>query len=379
MPEPFKAVFNRDLVVAMGEHLARHDASFDAGRFRALATRGLDALELKARSAHITSALEACLPADFVRACAVLIASLAPDPITDLGGSVPDASGLRGWAIMPMADFVAARGLDHFDLSMRTLAAMTSRFTSEGAVRPFIAADPGRAMGWLMDWTGSPDPHLRRLASEGSRPRLPWNMQLKAFIADPVPLVPLLTRLRDDPSDYVRRSVANNLNDIAKDHPDLVAGIAADWIVDASPDRARLIRHACRTLIKQGHPEALAALGFGPAQVTLDALRIGTSEVRFGGALEFEAVLLSHGDATQRVALDYIVHHVKGSGATSPKVFKWKVVTLPAGASLALTRRHPIRPITTRRYYDGLHRVEIVANCSVLGGADFRLTGVGAP
>ena len=373
MPEPFKAVFNRDLVAAIGHHLARHDSAFDADRFCALAGAGLDDLELKARSAQITAALEACLPADFPRACTLLIAALAPHP----EGARADAQGLRGWAIMPMADFVAARGLDHFDLSMRTLAAMTSRFTSEGAVRPFIAADSERAMTWLLDWAGSPDPHVRRLASEGSRPRLPWFMQLRVFVADPAPLLPLLTRLRDDPSEYVRRSVANNLNDIAKDHPDLVAAIAADWMAEASPERARLIRHACRTLIKQGHPEALAALGFSPAQVALEALLVRTPVVRFGGALDFEAVLVSRGSAPQRIALDYIVHHVKGSGETRPKVFKWKVLTLKPDASLTLVRRHPMRPITTRRYHDGLHRVEIVANGRVLGSAAFRLTGAG--
>ncbi len=374
MPEPFKAVFNRDLVAAIGHHLARHDSAFDADRFCALAGAGLDDLELKARSAQITAALEACLPADFPRACALLIAALAPHP----EGARADAEGLRGWAIMPMADFIAARGLAHFDLSMEALAVMTPRFTAEGAVRPFIAADPGRAMAWLLAWAESPDPHLRRLASEGSRPRLPWFMQLRAFVADPAPLIPLLTRLRDDPSEYVRRSVANNLNDIAKDHPDLVAGIAADWIKDAPPDRARLIRHACRTLIKQGHSGALAALGFGPAQVALDTLVVRTPEVRFGEALDFEVVLVSRGKAAQRIALDYIVHHVKSGGETRPKVFKWKVLTLEAGASLALARRHPMRPITTRRYHDGPHRVEIVANGRVLGGAAFRLSGVGA-
>ena len=252
---------------------------------------------------------------------------------------------------------------------------MTKRFSAEFAVRPFIAADPERALRWLETWAGDASPHVRRLASEGSRPRLPWGMRLGVFVADPAPLIPLLTRLRDDPSEDVRRSVANSLNDIAKDHPDLVAGIAYDWLRDAPPARARLVRHACRTLIKRGHVATLAALGYRPAAVTAE-LELATPVVRFGGALEFAAVLRAQ--AAGEVVLDYVVHHRKANGGLSPKVFKWKRVRLEKGKPLRLARRHPMRPITTRVYRDGPHRLEIVVNGTVVGAADFELIGTGA-
>ena len=260
--EPFKNLFSRDLIAAMGGHLAARDPGFDRAGFEAMASAGLEELELKARSAQITRALEAYLPADFAAACDVLLATLHPDTggVSDTAAS--DARGLRGWAVMPMADFVAARGLGDFDRAMGVLGEMTKRFSAEFAVRPFILADPGRAMGWLTAWAGDPSARVRRLASEGSRPRLPWGIRLKPLVADPAPLIPLLTMLRDDPSEDVRRSVANSLNDIAKDHPDLVARIARDWLRDAPRERARLVRHALRSLVKQGHAPTLAALGY---------------------------------------------------------------------------------------------------------------------
>jgi 3-methyladenine DNA glycosylase AlkC len=169
---------------------------------------------------------------------------------------------------------------------MRVLGEMTKRFSAEFAVRPLIAADPARALPWLVTWAGDENPHVRRLASEGSRPRLPWGLRLKAFVADPGPLLPILSRLRDDLSEMVRRSVANSLNDIAKDHPDLVADVARDWLEDAPRERARLVRHAVRTLVKQGHPATLAALGYGAASVD-GTLTMATPTVAFGGALAF--------------------------------------------------------------------------------------------
>jgi hypothetical protein len=133
------------------------------------------------------------------------------------------------------------------------------------------------------------------------------------------------------------------------------------------------VRHACRTLVKRGHAATLAALGFAPAEVRLEALELATPVVAFGGVLEFAAVLRVA--AAQDVVLDYVVHHRKANGGTSPKVFKWKVLRLEPGAPARLARRHPMRPITTRVYRDGTHRVEILANGTTLGGADFELTG----
>ncbi len=373
MPEPFKTFFNPAVVAAIGDRLAALDAGFDRAGFTARANDGLDALELKARSAHIARALGQFLPQDFPSACVLLRAALHPQEDGPVTGPSDD-SGLRGWAVMPLAEYVATAGLGHFDRAMETLGAMTSRFTSEFAVRPFLALDPARGMVWMGRFAADPNPHLRRLASEGCRPRLPWGLRLRAFVTDPDPVIALVARLRDDPSDYVRRSVANNLNDIAKDHPDRVAAIARDWFAGAPEARMRLIRHACRTLVKQGHPAALLALGHGPVPLRLTDLAV-SPVVAFGSTLDVRATLILDGNAPREIALDYVVHHRKANGTSSPKVFKWKVLTLTPGVPRTLERRHAMRAITTRRYHDGPHRLEIVGNGMVLGTATFDLTG----
>jgi len=219
-----------------------------------------------------------------------------------------------------------------------------------------------------------PNVHVRRLISEGTRPRLPWGMRLPAFVHNPAPVIALLEALKDDTSEYVRRSVANNLNDIAKDHPDLVAEIAHDWMARASDERKKLIRHALRTLIKQGHPEALKALGYGPPQVALDHLKIETAKVAFGTPLTFHMSLSATGDQEQKLVIDYVIHHQKANGTTSPKMFKWKNINLKPPEALKATRNHPIRKITTRTYYPGPHHLEIFINGISYAYQTFELT-----
>ena len=334
---------------------------------------GFEDLELKQRSARITEKMAEFLPRDFPRAADILRHSLHPEEEADLSGATVTAEGIRGWAVMPMSQYVAERGQGHFDLSMTLLREMTKRFSSEFAIRFFLLAQPERALAMLKTWMVDSNYHVRRLVSEGTRPRLPWAMRLPQFIRDPSPVLPLLEALRDDESEYVRRSVANNLNDIAKDHPDLVANLAADWLREASPRRWKLVRHALRTLIKQGHPAALRAVGCGPPRLTVAEFAILTPEVRFGEALQFSAGLVAEGDGPQSLIVDYVVHHRKANGSTSPKVFKWKSLTLQQGERLDGIRRHPIRPITTRKYYPGTHRAELVVNGVTLAGGDFTL------
>ncbi len=210
--------------------------------------------------------------------------------------------------------------------------------------------------------------------SEGSRPRLPWGLRLAPLVADPAPIFPLLEALKDDPSEYVRRSVANSLNDIAKDHPDLVAGLAARWLKGASNPRARLVRHACRSLIKAGHVKTLTALGYAARpKIKLIGFALAMPRVRYGTHAVFAVELLGMGAEPQEIVLDYVIHHRKKNGGTTAKVFKWRTLTLKPKQALKLERRHPIRPITTRVYYPGRHRVEVLINGRACAGADFEL------
>ncbi len=371
MPEPFKNFFNHALIDHMADRLAAAWPSFDTSAFQSLAGADLESLELKQRSAQITQAMVACLPEDFPTTAGVLLAALGPTPAAPLALDEPD--GLSGWAIMPLSDYVGLHGCDHFDLSMDLLKQMTKRFTAEFAVRYFLIEDAPRTIEKLASWLDDPSEHVRRLISEGTRPRLPWAMSLPMFIADPSPVLPLLEALKDDPHEYVRRSVANNLNDIAKDHPDVVARIAQDWLVGASESRRRLVRHACRSLIKQGHSDVLAAFGYSAPSMSVERFEIKTPRVQFGDALEFDLVLSSTLKAPQPLIIDYAVHHQKANGSTSPKVFKWKTTTLMPGVDLAASRRHPMRPVTTRTYYPGRHSLEILVNGSSVASAEFEL------
>ena len=371
--EAFKDAFNSELIEGTSLHLSRAWPDFDADRFERLAKDGLRDLELKARAAQIGGALLATLPADFDVAATIIERSLHPDVEAVISADGMDDGGIRGWAIMPLGHFVAKRGLSSPERGLQTLKALTKRFTAEDPIRRFIVEHPKLALATLTEWVSDESHHVRRLVSEGSRPRLPWSEQLPAFVADPSPILPLLHSLRDDPSEYVRRSVANNLNDISKDHPDLIAELAGDWLEDASPERRRLVEHACRSLVKAGHRRALEALGYGPPELTVQAFRVLTPVVQFGGKLEFELKLASTASEPQRLILDYVIHHQKANGTTSPKVFKWKKLTLAAGDAHESVRKHSIRSISTRRYYGGRHRVDVVANGSTLVGGDFEV------
>jgi 3-methyladenine DNA glycosylase AlkC len=257
--------------------------------------------------------------------------------------------------------------------ALMTLHALTQRFSAEFAVRPFIDAHPEVALATLSRWTADPSAHVRRLVSEGSRPRLPWGMQLKALIADPSPTLPLLRALQDDPSDYVRRSVANHLNDIAKDHPDVVACWVEQHLPAASAQRRALLKHACRTLVKAGDARILQAWGLGQPMQGTAMLNVAPERISVGQSLDLSITLRSTAARAQKLVIDYAVHHVKAHGGTSAKVFKGWVLELPAHEARTLSKRHSLRPITTRRYHAGRHEVDVRINGEILARAVFDL------
>lgn len=373
MPEPFKNSFSRALIRGMADHFARVWPAFDRDGFMSAASIRLEKLELKQRSAQITAAMADFLPDDFRKSSAIILASLAPIAGVNIGNTKVNANGIDGWAVMPMSDYVGLFGGDHFDIAMSLQKEMTRRSSSEFGIRYLILKDPERALATMATWTDHADHHVRRLVSEGSRPRLPWGMRLPVFVADPMPLLPLLEVLKDDESEYVRRSVANNLNDIAKDHSNIVARLADKWLHKADKNRRKLVKHACRSLIKQGHKETLAALGFGPPKLELEYFKITTPVVNFGEPLLFELGLTSTSKQSQPLIIDYAIHHRKANGNTTPKVFKWKTITLSQKESHAAIRKHPLRKITTRVYYPGTHRVEVLINGVSFGGGEFEL------
>jgi 3-methyladenine DNA glycosylase AlkC len=254
-----KVLLDREAVDCLAHNLSRAHPEFDAGGFRRAALDGLEPLGIMDRGTHLARALRAHLPADYDQAVAVMLRSLTPphDDTADLGLAV--------FFYLPHSCFVAAYGLDPaenggrdpFDVSMRAHYEITRRFTAEFSIRPFLIHQQARTLQRLMAWTRDPDPHVRRLCSEGSRPRLPWAMRIPAFVADPAPILPILDALKDDPELYVRRSVANSLGDIAKDHPEVAYACCERWLEGASADRRWLIRHALRHPARKGNKTAL--------------------------------------------------------------------------------------------------------------------------
>jgi 3-methyladenine DNA glycosylase AlkC len=275
---------------------------------------------------------------------------------------------------MPQNDFVAAYGLGHLDLSLQALYELTKRFTAEGAIRAFLQAYPQQTLARLAEWAEDPNCHVRRLVSEGTRPRLPLAPRLREFVKNPRPILALLERLKADPALMVRRSVANNLNDIAKDHPDLVVETLARWSKDTSPETQWLIGHAARTLLKQGHTGALELLGYPAATgISVVSLQLNQARVCMGEDLLFTVDIRSTADAPQSLMIDYVVHHLKANGKLAPKVFKLAKKQLSPGERLSLSKRHAFRPLSTRVYYPGRHALELQINGQRWGWQEFEL------
>ena len=370
--EPFKNNLSPELVSHIANNLETKLDYFDKTLFKNAILPFLGKLELKARTQLIADNLHRILPKDYSKRADILRAMLHPekDYHKDLKS---DEKGIRNWGMLPLTMVVGQHGVDDFKRSLDLLKDMTSRFSSEFDVRYFLIADPVRALDIMSGWVNDPDHHVRRLVSEGTRPRLPWGMKLQGLVDDPAPTLPILKALRDDSEEYVRRSVANHLNDIAKDHPDLVANIAIEWMTDADKNRKRLLRHACRTLIKQGHPLVLQAFGYAPPKVEVKTLHIKNKVVVLGDAVEFSLNLKSTSQESQSLIIDYIVHFKKANGKLVGKVFKWKTLKLKAGEALAFEKSHPIRLITTRRYYAGTQALSLRINGQDFGYITFQL------
>ncbi|MGI9488275.1 MAG: DNA alkylation repair protein [Geminicoccaceae bacterium] len=370
--EPFKNAISADLVNLFAVHLSRQLPAFDAALFKAPLLKRLPSLELKQRVRLVADALYHVLPPEAGERYRVIAAMLHPDDENRANQSSTE-DGLCGWGIWPLTEVVGQHGLSDFEASLGLLREMTKRGTSEFDVRPFLVHDQQHAINIIATWVDDPNEHVRRLVSEGTRPRLPWGIRLKGLIGNPKPTLPLLHALRDDPSAYVRRSVANHLNDIAKDHPAFVAELARDWLKDAPAEREKLIRHACRTLVKEGHAPTLAAFGLNPPDIRKPGLKIIQPEVLFGQGVDFETVLQSTSRSAQKLVIDYVVHYRKANGSLAPKVFKGITLTLQPNECRTWRRHHPIKPITTRLYYPGKHALSLRINGHDFGQAKFNL------
>ena len=363
-----KDLLNEETVGAFAEAVHAAHGAFDRGGFM---IRVFDAewpsRALKQRIRHITLALHDLLWEDY------------RDALDILRRIRLDVEGIVQWVF---TDYVEVYGLDDWEASMTALEEFTQRFSAEFAIRPFIVRHPERTMAQMLAWAGHESAEVRRLATEGCRPRLPWGIRLQDLIADPSPILPVLERLKDDESESVRKSVANNLNDISKDNAGVVLDLLRQWQADAADEVRRdvrwITRHALRTLVKQGHPGALALLGYpSDARIAVRNLVVEPQSIQIGDEITLSFDIESLADDPLNLMIDYVVYHMRANGKLTPKVFKLTKRAIQPGEVLQIERKHSFAPVTTRKYYPGEQAIEPKINGQLFGRARFVLKEAG--
>jgi 3-methyladenine DNA glycosylase AlkC len=359
----FKDEVGPPLARALAAELAMAWPAFPRRRFMAGLAGAIEPLELLARVDVLADRLGGALPDQFPAAAEVMWRAL-------------DSPSFTGWMTLPCGMFVARRGIDHPEVALPLLAGLTPRWSSEGPIRPFIERHPKVTYDHLRRCAVDDDEHVRRLVSEGTRPRLPWAPLLRGLIADPSPNLALLDVLVDDPSPYVRRSVGNHLNDISKDHPALALQLARRWL-PRGDGAAWTVRHGIRTLVKRGDPGALELIGVAvDADIRVVDLSVDRERLPIGDAATFTLTLvLADGaaEATDAV-IDYRVHYVGARGVKAPKVFKLTRRRLVPGRPVTITRRHAFDHVSIRRILPGRHTIDVQVNGRVLGSIAVDVT-----
>ncbi|GAA1933193.1 DNA alkylation repair protein [Streptomyces sodiiphilus] len=364
-----KRHFNEDAARLLGGKIRDVCPGFDVEGYAAEVGQRIPGKELKDRVLVLTEGLRSRLPEDYTEAVGILVSIL--------GDELAEGEGMFNvsWYLMPVARFVEEYGLDSPETSLDALAEITRRHTGEYAIRPFIEQHYEITMKRITEWAHDPSHNVRRLASEGTRSRLPWARVLTRFVEDPGPVLEILEPLRSDPSEYVRKSVANHLNDISKDHPETALATAMRWSEESrTPETAWIVRHGLRTLVKKGNQQALAILGAtGGEHIRVPLLRLTPASLTLGDTLAIRLDVENTDSRAHRVTVDYVVHHVRKNGRSIPKVFKLMSLELAAGERRPLEKSHPIREVQTRKYYPGEHAVDIQVNGLVVASGRFDL------
>lgn len=362
MSTKLKDNYSKQFLTGVAQVLNSIEPSFSVVKFLDLIHDDLwEERELKSRMQHISSVLHTLLPQDYKKAIAILKKAA---PLTHT------LSKHSGYLCLFYPHFVEEYGLGDWNTSMKAIEIFTQYSSAEFAVRPFIAKDTPKMMAQMLEWSKHPNEHLRRLASEGSRPRLPWGRALNEFKMDPSPILPILETLKNDPSEYVRRSVANSLNDISKDNPELALKIAKKWH-GKTINTDRLIKHALRTLLKKANPTALTLFGFGNSNsTTVKTLSLSKSKLPLGDHFTFSFEIDVKEPSTLR--LEYGIDFLKANGKHSRKIFQIKESSYKK-EKISLTRKHSFRNMTTRKHYPGEHHLALIINGQELKKASFVL------
>ena len=348
-------MYTSGLISSIGAIAGSTLKNFSSRQFqKAVFEEGWEQLELKQRVRRISNSIHRQMAGDFRTDVKALM---------ELTAALHDYAGRDNtFEYIFLADYVEQFGLEHPKEAFNAMELITVLASCEYAVRPYIIADQAASLARMHEWTAHTHSSVRRLASEGCRPRLPWGMALSALKQQPAPILPILEALKNDESEFVRRSVANNLNDIAKDNPQVVREIAARW-KGKSGEIDKILKHGCRTLLKKGDKEALALFGVGDnAQCTVRQLKIMVSPIVIGDYLDFSFSVVNEGDRDAVLRIEYEITYKKSGGKTGKKIFKISERTVAPGTVIEFRRRQSFADMTTRKHYEGGHRLSIVVN-----------------
>lgn len=364
--QPFKELYSPQSVGRLGEYIKKVFPSFQKDKFeKKVFDKSWKDKELKERMRHITLMLNEFLPADFNEGSKVLI-----DTVLQMRKEGTESLGIE---FLSLPDYVEVFGITHFKESVKAIEIITQFISCEFAVRPFIIKYNDKMLQQMIAWGNHPNHKVRRLASEGSRPRLPWGMALPVLKKDPASILPLLEKLKDDEHEWVRLSVANNLNDISKDNPDIVLKLFKKWH-GKSKNTDWVIKHASRTLLKQGNRDLMQLFGFkDDGTIHFADFKVQTVKVKNGGDLVFSFSITNKGNKPQMIRLEYGMHYLRANGSLSKKVFKISEREYPAGSTISVSRKQSFRPITTRVYYPGKHKVSLIINGKEVTEGQFEL------
>ena len=343
-----KEEYNKHFIKDLAGQIAEHYPSFKKEEFiNSIINENWESKELKERMRHVTITIAQFLPISYQK------------QIETLNNIVANFRGLTG---MIFPDFVEVYGMDDFKTSIQALEDYTQYFSSEFAIRPFSQKYPDKTIEQLIKWSKHSNHHVRRLASEGSRPKLPWSFPLRMFINDPSPVLPILENLKDDESEYVRKSVANHLNDISKSQPDLALKLGKKWY-GKSNNLNRVVKHGLRTLLKKGDKKALAIFNLDDStNINIDKVELVKKEFKIGEDLYFEFEVNNNSTSNRSIRLEYKIDYVKSNGSTSPKVFQISEFELEKKQVKKVKRKQSFKNFSTRKHYPGKHRVTIIAN-----------------
>ncbi len=365
MPEAFKNLYNEKFYLNLATHLQKCVVDFDKDKFMQLILPdNFVQLELKERMTHTKEVLHNFMPHDFPQATNILVNLI--DNLSDAGlkeGSVE---------YMFLPEYIETYGIDDYQTSINAFEKITQFTSAEFAVRPFIIKYGQQMITQMLLWSQHSHHMVRRLASEGCRPRLPWAIALQTYKTNATLLLPILHALIDDPTEIVRRSVANNLNDIAKDNPNTVIDFARQY-KGKSIQFDRTIKHACRTLLKQACPEILTLFDYDSTDIELTEFNVLTDKVVMGSQAEFTFSLKNNSNKEKKIRLEYGLYFMKKNGQLAKKVFKISERFLAANESHKVERKQSFKPISTRVYYSGIHQVSIILNGKEFAAKDFEL------